>query len=272
MVEWNEILNNGQLIDWGYWKDLNNLTPVQAAKLTHMIDPILWPNDRYAAGKPYNNRYKGEKIDNDLSLKIQRLEQQLKNHSSKWNLVDLVDFLGDENAPFGMLQAVKELVETETEELASEADTLSNECKSTTAIELSNVNHSSKSQKTIILESISNDELFGANDIVGQDEYVTRKQIGLIFDKLNNEQWRGHFSREKANGLLTAKRGEARKPRYLLEEVKKWLKKNGHYTGAEIQLAIKKYNELPQEVVQVSKPRHEKPSFGEEIKTFDKLK
>lgn len=105
VVEWNETLNNGQPIDWGYWKDLNNLTPVQAAKLAHMIDPILWSGDKYAAGKPYNHRYNGEKIDNDLSIKIQRLEQRLENHSLKWNLVNLVVFLGKDNAPFGMLQA-----------------------------------------------------------------------------------------------------------------------------------------------------------------------
>jgi hypothetical protein len=116
VVEWNETLINGQPIDWGYWKDLNNLTPAQAAKLVHMIDPILWTDDRYAAGKPYDERYNGEKIGKDLSVKIQRLELRLENHSLKWSLVDLVDFLGEDNVPFGMLQVVEDLAKIETEE------------------------------------------------------------------------------------------------------------------------------------------------------------
>jgi hypothetical protein len=117
VVEWNETLHNGQPIDWGYWKDLKNITPAQAAKLAYLIDPILWPDDRYASGKEYYVGFKGEKIDDALSVKLRRLEQRLENHSLTWNLVDLVKFLDEDNASFGMLQAVKEVVETELKEL-----------------------------------------------------------------------------------------------------------------------------------------------------------
>jgi hypothetical protein len=116
VVEWVETLHNGKPIDWDYWKRLSNITSKQAAKLVHLIDPTLWPDDKYAAGKEYYTGYKGEQIDWDLSVKLQKLEQLLENHSSKWNLADLVKFLGEGAAPYGLLQTVKELTEAETEQ------------------------------------------------------------------------------------------------------------------------------------------------------------
>lgn len=113
VVEWNETLNNGEPINWGFWLGLENIRPEQAAKLTHNIDPRVWHDDKYAAGGPYGAHCNGNKIDNELLIKIRSLEQQLDNRSKNWSLVDLVSFLGEENAPLGMLEAVKELTESE---------------------------------------------------------------------------------------------------------------------------------------------------------------
>lgn len=430
VVEWNETLNNGQPIDWGYWKDLNNLTPVQAAKLAHMIDPVLWPNDRYAAGKPYNNRYNGEKIDNDLSIKIQRLEQRLENHSLKWNLVGLVDFLGEDNTPFGMLQAtsgsiggclegnfntrlnsleeadkaideeikacaekpvlsstepdsrlkfigkfgetlkLSELIQRwkanyngvnelafaekikpymdgraafvceldgkrtflfsslptdepciiedvadcpkyetlpddtyfywpdilsfeekhpelkieqieevahherhESDEKVSKSGQVvapPNDYKPSVAIESTSAIDGPVTQTAIISESIGNAKLFEVNNIHEKDTHLTRKQIVLMFNKLSDEQWRGHFSREKDNGLIDIRQGERKKPKYLLNGVTDWLKKKAHYTEAEIKMAIKKYNEPSLENAQVTKSIQRKSSFGNELMAFSK--
>jgi hypothetical protein len=122
VTKWNEVLNNGEPIDWDYWKGLQNITSIQAAKLAYKIDPILWPDDKYAAGKAYGDSCKGEKIDNDLWVKIQKLEQQLKNHSEKWNLARLADFLGEDNAPFGMFEAAKKLNDTDTKKRNDDSD------------------------------------------------------------------------------------------------------------------------------------------------------
>lgn len=74
-------------------------------------------------------------------------------------------------------------------------------------------------------------------------EYVNQKQIKLIFDKYSPTQWRGYFSREKQNGLGIARRYDANKPEYSLDEVTCWLKKKGGYSEAEIKTAIQKYKE-----------------------------
>ncbi len=111
VTAWNETIHNGKPIDWGYWKRLDNITPAQAAKLAHFIDPISWPDAKYAAGKPYDERFNGEQIDKELPEKIRRLKQRLDNHSPQWNLATLVCFLGEDNSPFCMRQAVEEPAE-----------------------------------------------------------------------------------------------------------------------------------------------------------------
>jgi hypothetical protein len=132
VVEWNETLNNGKPIDWDYWLELDNIKPEQAAKLAHNIDPRLWPDDRYAAGKPYSLYPNGDKIDKELSIEIESLKQLLDNHSKKqqrdnhskeWSLGNLISFLGEEKAPFGMLEAVKTLVIPEPQAEDSEWET-----------------------------------------------------------------------------------------------------------------------------------------------------
>jgi hypothetical protein len=79
------------------------------------------------------------------------------------------------------------------------------------------------------------------------DQKVSRKQIELIFNKLNSEQWRGKFNREGENGLDKARVGGKGDPTYLLSEVSEWLKFKGDYTPAEIIAAINKYNGVVQE-------------------------
>jgi hypothetical protein len=91
-----ETVHNGDLIDWVHWAQYPNITPTQAARLANHIDPIKWLKD-YSEGK----------LPDDLRQEIDRLEQWLDGHSQLWTLADLVTALGDDVAPFGMVQAVK---------------------------------------------------------------------------------------------------------------------------------------------------------------------
>lgn len=70
---------------------------------------------------------------------------------------------------------------------------------------------------------------------------VTRNQIKLIFEKLSHEKWRGHFGREKSNGLSQIRIGEKGSPKYDLEGLKDWLIYKGLYKPCEIDDALKKY-------------------------------
>ena len=67
---------------------------------------------------------------------------------------------------------------------------------------------------------------------------LTRPAIKNIFSKLNDEQWRGVFAREKSNGLHQANIGEKGAPLYRAHLLKDWLVKKGHYTPAGFQEAI----------------------------------
>lgn len=92
----SEIVSNGEPINWGYWVGLSNITPEQAAKLAHCIDPISWPGNEYAQGV----------IPKILLEKVNRLIQWLECRSQNWSLADLVGALGKNNAPFGIIKAV----------------------------------------------------------------------------------------------------------------------------------------------------------------------
>ncbi|MGZ5052323.1 MAG: hypothetical protein ACXWF8_06855 [Methylobacter sp.] len=98
-----ELINNGDLIDWNYWAGVSNITSEQAARLYWAIDPIKWPDNRYALGV----------YPEDLQEKIKRLEQWLTSRSIYWSLLDLISFLGEENVPFGMLQAYDHIEKAE---------------------------------------------------------------------------------------------------------------------------------------------------------------
>ncbi|MBK8817328.1 MAG: hypothetical protein IPN42_18320 [Methylococcaceae bacterium] len=110
VIEFVETIHNGQPIDWDYWAGLNNITPEQAAKLVHHIDPILWPDDTIAVGKPNHGRYKGEPILAEALVKIRKLTQKLSNYSSSWTLVGLVDFVGEEHVSSSMAEAVRKTI------------------------------------------------------------------------------------------------------------------------------------------------------------------
>ena len=86
---------NGSVIDWNYWVSLNNITPIQAAKLSYRIDPIIWSDNNFALGK----------IPADIQNEIKRLEQKLRNLKPTWSLQELTSFLGS-NSPEGMLEIV----------------------------------------------------------------------------------------------------------------------------------------------------------------------
>lgn len=86
-----ELVRNGGPIDWRYWSARREITPQEAAKLAHCIDPIQWPDDQHAQGP----------ILNDLHIKIQRLAALLAERNQKWTLIDLAAMLGN-NAPLFM--------------------------------------------------------------------------------------------------------------------------------------------------------------------------
>lgn len=86
-----ELIRNGGPIDWRYWSARREITPQEAAKLAHCIDPIQWPNDQHAQGP----------ILNDLHIKIQRLAALLAERNQKWTLIALAAMLGN-NAPLFM--------------------------------------------------------------------------------------------------------------------------------------------------------------------------
>jgi hypothetical protein len=86
---------NGSVIDWNYWVSLNNITPIQAAKLSYRIDPIIWSDNNFALGK----------IPADIQNEIKRLEQKLRNFKPTWSLQELTSFLRS-NSPEGMLEIV----------------------------------------------------------------------------------------------------------------------------------------------------------------------
>lgn len=85
-----------KIIDWDYWAGLQNITPHQAAKLVHLIDPITWLDDTYALGP----------LPDDLKEKITRLTQQLESRSQFWSLSSLVEALGKESVPLRMIEAI----------------------------------------------------------------------------------------------------------------------------------------------------------------------
>ncbi|HBA67250.1 MAG TPA: hypothetical protein DCZ48_13935 [Methylococcaceae bacterium] len=84
------------LIDWERWAKLDNITPEQAARLVHYIDPNTWPG----------NDYKHGPIPEQLSKDIRFLAQALDSKKAKWTLAELVNEIGD-TAPWGMVEAVK---------------------------------------------------------------------------------------------------------------------------------------------------------------------
>ncbi len=92
-----ELVNNGDFIDWDYWAKLSNITPEQAAKLYWAIDPIKCSDNHYALGD----------CPEDLLEKIKRIEQWLKNRFSSLSLSNLIDAVGKDKAPTGMIEAVE---------------------------------------------------------------------------------------------------------------------------------------------------------------------
>jgi hypothetical protein len=92
-----ENVYNGKPIDWVYWEELSNITPQQAARLKHHIDPIKYPSGEYHQGK----------IPPELIYDINRLTQWLECRAQLWTLEALVDAIGEDKLPVGMVQALK---------------------------------------------------------------------------------------------------------------------------------------------------------------------
>lgn len=90
-----EQVRNGEPINWPYWLGRKSITPAQAAKLAHCIDPIKWPDEVHKQGlfRP------------ELRERIQRLTEWLADKNPKWTLASLVEVLGG-YAPFTMREAV----------------------------------------------------------------------------------------------------------------------------------------------------------------------
>lgn len=81
-------INQGRTINWRYWAFLQNITPLQAAKLANHVDPSI------------------KNLPLSLSQSVSELEQLLANKQDKWSLIELVKFVGN-NAPFMMQRAAK---------------------------------------------------------------------------------------------------------------------------------------------------------------------
>lgn len=92
----SEQVLNGQPVDWRYWCARRKIAPNDAAKLIYCIDPIRWAGTSHASGP----------IDAELQIKISQCAAMLDDLAQEWTLQGLVDYLGDEGAPFSMRQAV----------------------------------------------------------------------------------------------------------------------------------------------------------------------
>ncbi len=91
-----ELVRNGEPIQWAeYWLNRQEITPQQAAKLAHCIDPIKWPADQCKQGQ----------ISDALRIKIQRCAEMLAERNNTWTLAALLEALGNDAAPYGMRQA-----------------------------------------------------------------------------------------------------------------------------------------------------------------------
>lgn len=67
---------------------------------------------------------------------------------------------------------------------------------------------------------------------------LTQPAIKKIFSKLDDNQWRGAFSRKDSNGLSVANIGEKGNPLYDVGKLAAWLVNKGYYTPAEIKSAL----------------------------------
>lgn len=90
-----EEVRNGEPVDWKYWTDRLKITPMEAAKLGHCIDPLKWPDGKHAQGA----------FNDALRYEIERKSEWLAERNPYWTLAALVAVLGD-TAPHAMKQAV----------------------------------------------------------------------------------------------------------------------------------------------------------------------
>jgi len=95
----------GGLIDWDYWARLNDITPEEAAKLAHYINPKV--QDKHIDSQSL--KFRG-----DLCKEINKLSEWLEERSKKWTLTELILALKEYKQrcyytlpPYGMIQAVK---------------------------------------------------------------------------------------------------------------------------------------------------------------------
>lgn len=91
----------------------SNIKPKQAAKLVHHINPSIWPKKNKLTKKKEDQQ---GNLPDDLRQEIEHLKQWLESHSQLRTLANLVAVLGDDVAPFGMVQAVKAQQQAETAE------------------------------------------------------------------------------------------------------------------------------------------------------------
>ena len=89
-----ELVRNGEEIDWNYWSRRRQITPDQAAKLAHFIDPMKWPDNEFAQGA----------ITRRLAIKLRKAAGWLSDHGASFSLAKVVELLGD-FAPLRMRQA-----------------------------------------------------------------------------------------------------------------------------------------------------------------------
>jgi len=125
-------------------------------------------------------------------------------------------------------------------------------------------NSSAESEQIIEAIGIEN----GNTRCFSKDETLSNAQVKKIFHRLTDEQWRGAFQRD----LKSFNAGIPGKPEYKISDIENWLKKKGHYTEAEIQLAKSCYSEVRFETKNGNQKSSKNNSLGHYLATNLKQK
>jgi|GEM_PF-3170262 len=216
--------NGGDFVKWDYWFGLPIWTAKEACCLLHSIDPNYWDNP----------------IPKDPSF------AHILNDKRKQWVSDMIR-LAEREAEVGLIRN-----KMPPSEWAEWAKNKGYWCKLNPEFQ------------TRVVESRHHNELIEVvpnnATLTNREGTVTRPQIKQIFTKLTAEQWRGHFSRENINGLEKARLGNKGKPTYQLSEVRRWLESKALYKPAEIEMALRQYQEPNGEQTKPKKKKNVKPN------------
>ena len=94
----NEYCKNGEYIDWQRWNNKSYVTPFEAARLTYLVDPIKWKED-----KNYFGSFSKEEL-----VEFEHLQTDLERKQDYWTFAQLItelEKIGIE-PPLRMVEAV----------------------------------------------------------------------------------------------------------------------------------------------------------------------